>query len=356
MPNVLFDARWVQPGMTGVGVVAFQILKAIPSELRAEIGVILSENCPHVEEFKGFRLFFTRVSLTSHPLTEFYEQIAIPYLCYRHHYRRFVSFENRTPAWHFGIETFAYIHDATFLKYWKHNGIKYSLFLFMHLLLARFFATRVVTVSEAAKIELARWGRIPPKKIRVIHNSDSGLNNATAINPGIESARPYLLAVGMSNPRKNLVKLLDALTLLSIKMAPPLLIVTGNRKALEEILRSRGDNPGVMNAGFVPDAQLHYLYENAAGFIYPSLDEGFGIPLLDAALSGCPLACSDIPAFREVAGDIAEYFDPEDAVSIASAISRMLASPRCADPVRLRRRFSWERSALKLLDVPTQNR
>jgi len=352
--GILFDARWITPGMTGVGRVAQEILRGIPGEERPKIGIILTGRTQDVldsADLAGFRIHRTRVALTSHPLSDLFEQIAIPALCYRYGYKAFVSFEGRLPAWHSGFKTFGYVHDATFIGLWRHNGLKYSALLWGHLAAMRACATGIITVSHAAKARLLKAAKLRADKVFVVHNADSGLDRVKAALPPNMTERPYVLAVGMTNPRKNFSNLVRAFAIFNRNDTHEL-VVTGARHELEPMLRREPLTDRVRLTGFVTDGELRHLYENAACLAYPSLEEGFGIPLLDAALTGTAVACSDLAVFREVLGNDAAYFDPHDPESIARGLTEATSpTARRADPKSLRERFSWELSARALLSL-----
>lgn len=350
MSGILFDARWITKDMTGVGRVALETLRAIPPLSRSAIGAIVRTDCPVLSELEGFRLHRTTIALTAHPLTELYEQTVIPYLCHRFRYKAFVSFEGRLPLLHAGFRTYGYVHDATFISKWRHNGLKYSLLLWGHLVAMRAFATGIITVSHASKARLVELARIPPRKISVIHNADSGLDRVRPSAPPFRLNRPYILAVGMSNPRKGFPALLDAFRRFNRGRFD--LIATGSPEALEKTHKAAGADPHVRLAGYVTENELRHLYEHATCLVYPSQEEGFGIPLLDAALLGLPVACSDLEVFREVLGDEATYFDQHDPESIAQALATAASpdAPR-GDPQVLRGKFSWERSATALSNL-----
>jgi alpha-1,3-rhamnosyl/mannosyltransferase len=112
----------------------------------------------------------------------------------------------------------------------------------------------------------------------------------------------------------------------------------------------------VVFTGWIDDSALEGFYAAASVFAYPTLMEGFGMPVLEAMRRRLPVACSNVSALPEVAGDAAEYFDPYDVESIAAALRRLLANPeRRAELIALGlercRRFTWEDTARRTLAV-----
>jgi glycosyltransferase involved in cell wall biosynthesis len=346
MPGILFDARVIRPGMTGIGNYARSLLRALSKD-NLQAGILLPFASPYAKDFTGFQIHFSRIDLTSHPVTELYEQFWIPLFCRKHGYDRFASFEGRIPFFNLGVRTYPFIYDLAYRKVPDTHGLKYSLLLRLSQWIARLRATRVITISESVKAQIVTELGVPLHRIDVVYPADSGLMDfPPEAVPEVTS--PFLLATSMTNPRKNLDNLLLAFALVHADRPDLKLVVTGNPKWISERIAAHSAS-GVINAGFVRDGQLRALYLAAEAFVYPSRDEGFGIPLLDAALCGLCVACSDIPVFREVMGDSAIYFDPNDPQDIAKTLIAGIdheAPP--ADPDAIQTRFSWKQSALAL--------
>jgi glycosyltransferase involved in cell wall biosynthesis len=165
--------------------------------------------------------------------------------------------------------------------------------------------------------------------------------------------RPYLLAVGALEPRKNLGTLVAAHRRLreTTGWAGDLVLAGGDGWRLDPRALA-----GARQVGFVPDADLPALYTGAELFACPSLYEGFGLPVVEAMACGAPVVCSDIPVFREVAGDAALRVPPTDAAAMAEGIGRVLGDPALRRDLagwglERARRFDWDVAADRTLAV-----
>lgn len=166
---------------------------------------------------------------------------------------------------------------------------------------------------------------------------------------GLES-NSYLLTVGSLDPRKNFPRLAAAYALLPVetRAAFPLVIVGGQSRVFAQQDVAWPD--GCRHAGYVSDRELALLYRNARGVVFPSLAEGFGLPVIEAAVNAVPVALSDIPVFRWAYGPGAHYFDPTDTADLSRSLAELVA----VDPSRrflnekrkqIREQFSWDLSA-----------
>lgn len=163
---------------------------------------------------------------------------------------------------------------------------------------------------------------------------------AVAASPG-----RFLLAVGRINVRKNLERLVRALSDAEVISDRFPLVVVGVPDGLagESIVFDDAVRRGsVIRAGFVPDGELKWLYENCAAFVFPSLDEGFGLPVLEAATAGARIALSAIPAFEEF-GPVGDFFDPKDDASMARAVRAAIAREVPLD-AGWTARYDWARA------------
>jgi alpha-1,3-rhamnosyl/mannosyltransferase len=218
----------------------------------------------------------------------------------------------------------------------------------------------VITVSYAAADELAAYTSIPPERVRVVPNgvvldiAPDGAVAETRHRLGLEGA-PYVLWVGSLEPRKNVGLLVDAFARWAARSdLPHRLVLAGPAGWVEDKgatlapARELGDR--VRTVGRVDDETVKALYRGADLFAFPSLHEGFGIPVLEAMAQGTAVLAADIAPIREVAGDGARLLLPDDPGAWADAIGELLGGD--AERARLgaagrarAEQFSWRRCA-----------
>jgi len=200
-------------------------------------------------------------------------------------------------------------------------------------------SARVIAVSEATKKEILAFGPELIGKVEVIPN---GVREEFFESEEKNTA-PYLLFLGNDKPHKNLDGLLRAWP--RVHAAHP-----GLSLVLAGVAPGRVQALGVQALGFVLDEDVPGLVACARALVLPSFAEGFGLPVIEAQAAGTPVACSDIPALRETAGDAAVFFDPHDISSIAEALGALLGDEEKRDFLRKRGReraaqFTWSRVA-----------
>ena len=228
-------------------------------------------------------------------------------------------------------------------------------------------ATRVIAVSEFTRRDLeARYG-IPSHRISVIWNGvgerfhpvEESETRAVLARYGLEPG--FLFSLGRLNRRKNLGALLRAFAAVRARGPADLALVIGGKvdHGAEEIMRAAresGRSSRIHWVGLIPEADLPAFYAGAACFVYPSLFEGFGLPLVEAMACGCPVVSSDRTACPEVVGEAGLLVDPEDATAIAAAIARILGDEDLRAELRQRglarsRLFTWGETARRTLAV-----
>ncbi|HTL70447.1 MAG TPA: glycosyltransferase family 1 protein [Candidatus Eisenbacteria bacterium] len=267
---------------------------------------------------------------------------------------------------HFNIPVFyrgrlvVTVHDLTYLHDAKASrsslGPAYAKFLFGQIA-AR--ADAVLAVSGATRDDLLNsFPRMDPQKVVVTHEAASPVfrpaEDREAAGRLVRSAGvegPYVLAVGSLKPHKNYERLLAAMEEARRRGLPHELVVIGRpdprRPEIEAALRVR---PFVRYLGERSDAELAAFYNHADLFVFPSLREGFGLPLLEAMACGTPAAASNVSSLPEVGGEAACYFDPLKIDAIAEVLynvleNRELRQKMSAAGLVRARSFSWEKTA-----------
>jgi glycosyltransferase involved in cell wall biosynthesis len=267
-----------------------------------------------------------------------------------------------------GIAT---VHDITFKKYldskwWTFNMAK----RFLNLVIknALYSAAAVVAVSEYTKQDLVNAYRLNSKtsdKINVIYEGWEHLQaNAEEKQTGevIPGFKNYLFYVGTTRLHKNMKNLLRAFNLACKKLPAGIkLVITGNETYLDEpdkavINEINKDGQRVFFTGFVSGYVLEQLFKNCDAFIFPSLSEGFGIPVLEAFYFNKPLLCSNTTSLPEIAGDAALYFDPASQDDIANIILKFYSDPLLKEELVRRGQsritlFSWKKMAEEIFQL-----
>jgi glycosyltransferase involved in cell wall biosynthesis len=250
------------------------------------------------------------------------------------------------------------VHDASFIRYPETFPPRGRRFHERGVALAARRADLVMTPSQAAADEIAELTPIPAEKIRVVHNGvDHQIADVDEVQRTLEhfglTETPYVLWVGSVEPRKGLGTLIEAFDRLDLgkdRKAPHLVLVgpegwLGGGHIDEGARRRLAGRLHVL--GRLGDAALRSLYAGAELFAFPSLHEGFGLPLLEAMVQGTAVICSDDPALREVSGGAARLVAPRDIDAWSDALGELLVDVEArtalatAGSVRAES-FSWE--------------
>jgi glycosyltransferase involved in cell wall biosynthesis len=266
-----------------------------------------------------------------------------------------------------GVPTLLTVHDLSFIHY--PEAFTSALLRYLHTAVPRSIAqaTHILADSRATRDDLAAIWQVPLEKITVLYSGvsrsfapldDVGVLRAMRQRYGLGD-EPYVLSVSTIQPRKNYRMLIQSFRDVS-RQLPHHLVIAGGRGWLFEAVMAEVDRQGLADrvhfAGFVADTDLPALYSAADLFVFPSLYEGFGLPILEAMACGTPVLSSDASCLPEVAGDAAVLVSPHDVHAWSEAQLKLLTSPGLraglveAGLARAHQ-FSWEKSAQKLLGV-----
>jgi glycosyltransferase involved in cell wall biosynthesis len=205
----------------------------------------------------------------------------------------------------------------------------------------------VIAVSESTKKDLVEIMGFDPKKIVVIYEAAGSQFKPTLGKSKLAIDGKYLLTLGTREPRKNLRRVIEAFSRLHL---PDVMLVIVGKFGWGEDIRPVEN---VIIAGYLPNEDLPSVYSNAEAFVYPTLYEGFGLPVLEAMSCGVPVVTSNVSSLPEVAGDAAILVDPNDSDAITSGIRQVLKDK---DKLILKgykqaSKFSWEKTARQTLEV-----
>jgi len=260
------------------------------------------------------------------------------------------------------------VHDLTPLEFNPHDpGVKAWA---RNVARGAYRARRVLVCSEHTRDEVVRMFRLPARKIEVVRwgpneayrkvTDPTALREAAA-SYGLEPGRAFLMHFGMSLPRKNTRRVLEAWAALpeAVRAEGRLLVVGlegASRDEFANVARELGVAGSVRLHGYAPKADIPALLSAAAGLCYVPLSEGFGLPILDAFACDTPVLASRVTSIPEVTGDAALLIDPTDAAAIAGAMRRLLTDPGTRDELRAKGRdrlklFSWDACAEQVADV-----
>jgi len=295
------------------------------------------------------------------------EQALLPLLAARAGVDLVHSLASTAPLWG-RFRRVVTIHDLIYARFPEaHAGIRDK---GMKLLVpgAARRSDRVITDSQSTRDDLVSLMGLPAERIDVVPLGLGAVRRELPLPEGEVRARfglgerRVVLSLSAKRPHKNLRALIGALARLPAEGRPVLVLPgypTAHETELRELVSALDLDGDVRFPAWVSAAELEGLWALTQAFVYPSLYEGFGLPVLEAMARGVPVACSNASSLPEVAGDAALLFDPYDQAAIAAAITRLLEEPALAEDLRARgliraREFTWERTARLTLDSYTR--
>ncbi len=288
-----------------------------------------------------------------------YQQLCLPQILRKEKFD-FLFCPSLDSPWIFSKKIVA-LYDAAPFIFKNESSLIGKMYWRTCLFFAKNFSQEIITISEFSRREISQHLHIKTEKIKIIYGglptppkqTQEKNENSAPIN------KPYFVAIGNARARKNLETLIKARLEASGKFQDCELLIIGKMdKSMEKLVAMAG--AGIRFTGFVDEQEKYRLLGGAQALIFPSLYEGFGIPILEAQISKIPVLCSDIPAFREVAADSVLFFDGKNPVDINDKINQLLNQPELAARLVVKgeintHRFSWKKSSQQLIDLIHQH-
>lgn len=264
------------------------------------------------------------------------------------------------------------LHDIIYLEELSMRGTAYQNFgniyrrTIVPMLIKR--ADTIITVSEFEKQAIVNRLQVPDEKVRVIYNAISNRFNSRYDRSQVEAFRhdkklpsDFVLFLGNTAPKKNTKNTIQAYLryVKGVNSPLPLVILDYARDTLLDYLREMGDEQYISHfvfPGYIPVSEMPLVYNAASLFLYPSLRESFGLPILEAMACGTPVITSNTSSMPEVAGGAAQLVDPLDVSQLAEVISGLAGSAErradlIAKGIKQAEKFTWKNAAEQMVDI-----
>jgi glycosyltransferase involved in cell wall biosynthesis len=364
--RVLIDCTSITRNKAGVGVYAKNLVEELTRLAHGlQYFVLVQDDDPDLD-FSG-RPDVTMIRVRAGifrklPLRFLLEQLLLPCLLVIHRIDVLHSLHYSFPLIRFGTKQVVTLHDMTFFNMPQaHERVKVIYFRFFIRADVR-FADKVIFASHSALTDCTTRLGAPRGTSAVIHHGKSEAFRADLAASEIQRVRQkyglnseFVLFVGTIEPRKNLSRLVSAFASVCGRHSGLLLVIAGMKgwmyDGLMEMVKNLNLQSRVIFTGFVPEEEKPFLIAAAKVFAYPSLYEGFGIPVLEALACGIPTVTSNVSSLPEVAGDAALTIDPHSVAELSSALEKLISD----EPLRQRltqealrqaAKFTWTKTAI----------
>lgn len=361
--KAIVNALQYKSDSSGIGVMIRELFGRLPQHISYEVLFILSKNSPCLAPFEGQAKNIRASCLYEQGMRRMFFQTFIMGYKYCNH-AVLLTTDSKIPL--FIPKSCCVIPLVTDLALYRVNGayqISRTLLWRIQYRYLKHRANHFLAVSECTKQDLISILGIPDNKIDVIPCAASEamvpVTDCDVLNKlkaKYSLPRQYILFVGNHNPRKNLRRLMSAFAMARERGITHHLVIAGEhgwKFNKDDALKEIQPKDDIHFLGYVPDEDMPALYSGASLFVFPTLYEGFGIPVIEAQRCGTPVLTSSCSALPEVGGNAAIYVDPQSTSSICDGIVSVLSDPGLADRLvqagfRNAQRFSWNASAQQL--------
>ncbi|TFD05118.1 glycosyltransferase family 1 protein [Cryobacterium sp. TMT1-66-1] len=342
------NGKWLGHSLTGTERYATEVTKRIVAEMGCEVTVFVPKSASVPSWLDSARVIRSRFDGIV------FEQFALPLLSLRYH---LINIGGPAPV--LKMRQTVTLFDASVFRFPETFTRSFVFFYQLMYKLVAHRAINLVTISDFSANEISDVTKIDGRRFTVAPCGSNHFSGLTAVKPNFDVPEFFVVCVGTLAVRKNLVPVVSALVMADI----PTVVV--GVAGISSVFRS-GQVGLVMDElltvpGRLRDEEIAWLYDRALALVFPSVYEGFGLPIIEAQIRGCPVVCSSRPAMREVGRQSVEYFNPEspgDAVDLvlelqANAVHReefIRAGKENAA------RFDWDQTASDILRVAQANR
>lgn len=359
--KIAIDARDLANVTTGVGRYLLNLLNHF-AELRPEFQFQLYSDRPLTTAFENSNV--NARLLKGHKLL--WKHLVMPLEQIRAGIDVFFVPSYSTPLWN-PAQSVVTIHDLIYTRFpqWTDRVERWR-FATIVRFSAR-FAAKIIAVSEATRKDILDLTGVSPHKVQVIYEGVDAIfrrlpeESINQVKNRLHLDRPFILYVGSMHYRRNVQRLLQAFSILKRdRKIPQQLLLCGlnlyRGSELETWVARERLEQDVRYIGYVSDEELVALYNMAEVFVYPSMYEGFGLPILEAMACGAPVVTCNVSALPEVAGNAALLIDPHDTQALVEALWRVLSEPNLKQELTGRgfeqsRKFSWKKAAQETLEL-----
>ncbi len=318
----------------------------LPKLIGHTVDIVAPRHFPKGSVVGSYRSFHQYSGLSNKLYVVFFVQVVLPFIMLRRNSKVIYS-----PVTSFSVicakKSIPTIHDLDYLHSKKQGWAeKYIKMLYRY---SAIVTPYTFVISETIKKEIVDMYHVTADKFVVIHNGLPALSNEET---AIGLPERYFLYIGIYRPRKNIEFMIKAFS--AVKDTVPYMLVLAGSVQKEEVhlrvlARSLGCNDRIIFTGYVSDEKKVSLLKHASAVIFPSLYEGFGIPILEAQIVGVPIVLSDIPVFHEIAGNGALFIDPTDTASLSKMYNELALGMDISTVVENGKnnikRFSWNNTA-----------
>lgn len=366
------DATAIPANRAGAGNYIFNLVQAL-AKIDQDNQYVVFAKPEHIAEFSidqpNFHLLAVHI-VQRRPLRLLWEQFVLPELVQRYQVEVLHSPHYTTPIFN-SSHSVVTVCDMTFFLYPKMHGIMKRVFFQQMMQISSKRADRIIAISESTGKDLLHLLGVTPDKIHTVllaaDDNFRPIGDCVKVGKicrryGLQPGE-FFLYVGTLEPRKNVPALLHAYKDLLDSGIQERLVIVGKKGWMFENIFATMQILGLENkvifTGYVPDEDLPYLYNGARLFVYPSLYEGFGLPVLEAMACGTPVVTSNVSSMPEIVGDAGLLVNPHEHSQLAQAIECLIMDDDLHQSLKERgleraAQFSWEKTAQETLKIYSQ--